>query len=62
MLRRHVRDFPLIALPTSGYNTAFGGDPAPGIVKQLKIQYRMNGKPGEATFPENAMILLPVPR
>ena len=62
MLRRQVRDLPLIVLPGSGYNTAFGGDPAPGVVKQLKIQYRINGKPGEATFAENAMILLPMPQ
>lgn len=62
MLRRRVRDLPLIVLQTSGYNTAFGGDPAPGVVKQLKIQYRINDKPGEVSFPENAMILLPMPR
>ena len=60
-LRRHVRDFPLIVLPSSSYNASFGGDPAPGIVKQLKVQYRINGKAGEASFAENATIVLPVP-
>jgi hypothetical protein len=34
---------------------------APGVVKQLRIEYRINGKSGEATFAENALILLPIP-
>lgn len=62
ILQRHVRDFPLIALPSSSYNSALGGDPAPGVVKQLKIQYRMNGKEGEVSFQENAPIMLPMPK
>jgi len=62
ILRRSVRDLPLIVLPSPSYNTSFGGDPVPGTVKQLKVQYRLNGKPGEATFPENATIMLPVPK
>ena len=62
VLRQHVRDFPLIVLPSPSYNTAFGGDPARRTVKVLKVRYRINGKQGEATFPENATILLPVPR
>ncbi len=37
------------------------GDPLPGVVKQLKIQYRINDKPGEASFAENATIMLPTP-
>jgi hypothetical protein len=61
-LRRHVGDFPLIVLPSSSYNSALGGDPVPGVVKQLKVQYRINGKPGEATFPEDAPIMLPTPK
>jgi hypothetical protein len=52
----------VIKLPTGSYNDAFGGDPAPGAVKQLKIQYRLDGKMGEATFPENAPIALPMPK
>ncbi len=62
VLRRRVRGFPLIALPSSRYNTSFGGDPAPGTPKQLKIQYRIDGKAGEVSFPENATILLPTPK
>lgn len=62
ILGRYVRDFPLIALPSSSYNSAFGGDPVPGVVKQLKVQYRMNGKDGEVSFPENATIMLPMPK
>jgi hypothetical protein len=58
-LRKHVRDFPLIVLPSPNYNASFGGDPAPNVVKQLKIQYRMNGIAGEAAFQENAPIMLP---
>ncbi|MFH1265148.1 MAG: PBS lyase, partial [Planctomycetota bacterium] len=62
VLRQHARDFPLIVLPSPSYNSAFGGDPAPGVVKQLKVQYRINDKPAEASFPENATIMLPVPK
>jgi hypothetical protein len=60
-LRRHVRDFPLIVLSSSSYNSSLGGDPVPGVVKQLKVQYRINGKAGEATFAENDTIMLPTP-
>lgn len=60
-LQKHVDGLPLIALSSGSYNAAFGGDPTPGVVKQLKIEYRMNGKTGEVSFPENAMILLPMP-
>ncbi len=61
-LRRHVRDFPLIILPSPNYNASFGGDPVPGIVKQLKIQYKLNGKDGEVSLAEDAPVLLPVPK
>lgn len=62
VLRKHAGDTQLIALPAATYNEAFGGDPAPGTVKQLKVAYRMDGKAGEATFEENALIVLAVPR
>jgi hypothetical protein len=62
ILRRHVRGLPLIVLPSPNYNSAFGGDPAPNVVKQLKIRYRINGKAAEASFPENAAIMLPMPK
>jgi len=62
ILRKHVRNFPVIILPSPSYNATFGGDPAPGVVKQLKIQYRMAGKPGEVSLTENATIMLPMPK
>ncbi len=62
VLRKYVRDYPLIDLPKPSYNASLGGDPVPGKPKQLKIQYRMDGKPGEVTFKENAPILLPTPK
>jgi hypothetical protein len=62
ILRKHVHDFPVIILPSPSYNATFGGDPAPGVVKQLKVQYRMAGKPGEISLSENATIALPMPK
>jgi HEAT repeat protein len=62
VLKKQVRDLPLIALPSANYNTSFGGDPAPNTVKKLTIKYRINDKEGEATFGENALIVLPVPK
>ncbi len=61
-VRKCAGSLPLIVLPSSSYNSSLGGDPVPGIVKQLKIQYRINGKAGEATFAENATIMLPMPK
>lgn len=60
-LARYAGGFPLILLPSPNYNTSFGGDPVPGVVKQLKIAYRIDGKQGEVTLRENAPVLLPVP-
>jgi HEAT repeat protein len=62
LLKKQTGDVQLIGLPADGYNASFGGDPVPGTPKQLKIQYRLNGKPGEATFAENALIILPMPK
>jgi hypothetical protein len=61
-LQKQASDFQLVSLPQSGYNESFGGDPAPNTVKQLKVQYRINGKDGQATFAENALIVLPMPK
>jgi HEAT repeat protein len=61
-IQRQVRGLPLITLPAANYNESFGGDPINGTVKQLKIQYRINGKTGEASFAENAVIMLPMPK
>ena len=62
ILQKQVGNYQLIMLPASGYNATFGGDPAPGIVKVLKIQYQINGKVTDATFAENALIFLPLPK
>ena len=62
ILRSRATGAPQIALPSPKYNDSFGGDPAPGVVKQLKVQYRINGKQAEATFAENADIDLPTPK
>jgi hypothetical protein len=61
VLQKQTTDLPLIVL-RSGYNASFGGDPTPGKAKQLKIVYRINGKPGEASFAEDAVIILPMPK
>ena len=62
VLRKQAGDVPLILLASASYNASFGGDPLPGTAKQLKIQYRINGKAGEASFAENALIILPMPK
>jgi HEAT repeat protein len=61
-LQRQIGDLQLVPLPKATYNTSFGGDPAPGSVKQLKVQYKINGKASEAHFAENALIILPMPK
>jgi HEAT repeat protein len=62
VLGKQAGDLPVIQLPESTYNKSFGGDPAPGSEKKLKVQYKINGKPGEATFAEGALIVLPMPK
>lgn len=62
IVRKQVSDLPLITLALPSYNAAFGGDPAPSAVKQLKVKYTINGKAGEATFAEDALIVLPMPK
>ena len=61
LLRRYVGDFPVIVLPSASYNASFGGDPVPGVVKELRIRYRMDGKEGRVSLKENAPVVLPVP-
>ena len=60
-LQQQVRGLPLITLSAASFNKSFGGDPAPNMPKELKVQYRMNGKAGDVSFPENAVIVLPMP-
>ncbi|WP_425614376.1 HEAT repeat domain-containing protein [Anatilimnocola sp. NA78] len=62
ILQKRATDMPLITLPETTYNKSFGGDPAPGSDKKLKVQYKLNGKPGEVTFAEGALIMLPTPK
>jgi hypothetical protein len=61
LLRKQAGDLPLISLPADGYNASFG-DPAEGTPKKLTTEYKINGQPGQATFDENALIILPVPK
>lgn len=61
-LQKRAADSPLITLASATYNTSFGGDPAPGVAKQLKVEYRINGKTATASFAENDLILLPMPK
>ncbi len=62
ILQKQAGDLPLVTLPSTTYNASFGGDPAPGTAKKLKVQYRINGKDAQATFDENALIVLPMPK
>ena len=62
VIQKQAGDLPLITLASVGYNANFGGDPLPGSVKKLKIQYKINGKAGEASFDEDALIVLPMPK
>jgi HEAT repeat protein len=61
-LKKCVDGLPLIMLPAGNYNDSFGGDPVPGTAKILKVQYQMNGRAGDVTFPENSLIMLPMPK
>lgn len=62
ILRKYAKNYRIIFLPNTSYNASLGGDPTPGIVKQLKIQYRIDGKEGEVSLNENATIVLPIPK
>jgi HEAT repeat protein len=62
VVRKAAGVLPLIALKSTNYNNEFGGDPAPNTPKQLRIQYKINGAAGDATFPENGTIILPIPK
>jgi hypothetical protein len=61
-LQKQATGLQLISLPTTGFAVAFGGDPIPGTAKQLKIWYRIDGKEAEASFPENSLVILPMPK
>lgn len=59
-LRKMAGTVALVNLPST-YPATFG-DPLPGTKKELKVQYRINGKDGTATFPDNSVLLLPMPK
>lgn len=61
ILQRQVGNSSQIPLPAGDYNASFGGDPASGRQKELKIWYRINGRSSEAIFRENEPISLRVP-
>jgi HEAT repeat protein len=62
LLQKQAGDLPLITLTSGSYNASFGGDPSPGQAKQLKVEYRINGKKGETSFSEDALIVFPMPK
>jgi len=62
ILQKQATDMQLITLPMSTYNESFSGDPAPNVVKMLKITYRINDKEGNVSLAENALIILPMPK
>jgi len=60
-LRRYAGKYRVIFLPSPFYNETFG-NPCPLVPKHLTSRYRIDGKEGEVTLPENTTILLPMPR
>ena len=62
MLQKQVGELPLLTLANESYNASFGGDPVPGSVKLLKVQYRINDKAGEVSFAEDALLVFPMPK
>jgi HEAT repeat protein len=62
ILRKSASNSPFIVLGSGNYNATFGGDPVSGVPKELRIDYRLDGKPGSATFSENAPIFLRPPK
>ena len=59
VLQKQEQDLPLIVLPSTSYNSSFGGDPTPGVRKQLKIQYRMDGQTGQVVLAETRRFCCP---
>ncbi|MCH2115112.1 MAG: HEAT repeat domain-containing protein [Pirellulales bacterium] len=61
VVKKSVGRLRIVSLVSPDYNTSFGGDPAPGRAKQLVVKYKINGAIREASFMENAPIILPMP-
>ncbi len=62
ILQKQVGELPLLTLASPTYNASFGGDPVPGSVKLLKVQYKINDKAGEVSFAEDALLVFPIPK
>jgi hypothetical protein len=62
ILRKHIGNSQFVSLPSTSYNVVFGVDPAPNSPKQLKVSYEIDGKPAEATFAENSLLILSMPK
>jgi HEAT repeat protein len=62
LLQKQVTDVQLVPLPSPSYTASFGGDPVPGTAKKLKIEYKLDGKTGNESFAENALVILPMPK
>ena len=62
ILQKQVGELPLLTLASPTYNASFGGDPLPGSVKLLKVQYKINDKAGEVSFAEDALLVFPIPK
>jgi HEAT repeat protein len=62
ILKEDASDYPVISLHATKYNKSFGGDPSPGSVKHLVVEYRIDGKRGKATFAEDDIIMLRTPK
>lgn len=60
VVKKKSGPLPIVILSSPSYNSAFGGDPAPGTVKQLVIEYEIDGNAATATFAENSPIILPM--
>ncbi|MCA9186914.1 MAG: HEAT repeat domain-containing protein [Pirellulaceae bacterium] len=61
ILRQAVGKLPIVTLSNASYNAAFGGDPAPGVVKLLVVEYTINGKAAKSSYKENEAIVLKMP-
>jgi len=62
ILKQRVADLPVIVLEPTGYNSNFGGDPAPDQRKRLHVEYTIDGKPADANFAEDRLIVLTLPK
>ena len=62
VLQKQAGDLPLITLASGNDNGSFGADPALGVAKKLTVESIINGKLGVASFDENALVILPMPK